>query len=134
MLTTLIAQVPKTLGGDAGKIGSNVPLSGFGPWGNTVYNTAAVAASNFAKILSNLLGIMTIIAGLWFMINLISGGYFYFSAAGSVDKMKSATERIGSSLIGLVVVIAAYAVISLIGGLLGFHILDVEVNIGKITP
>jgi hypothetical protein len=129
----LLAKVTE-LGGVQGKIGDVAPNTGFGPWGSAVFNTAASAAGNFAKILSNLLGIMTIIAGLWFMVNLISGGYFYFSAAGSVDKMKSATERIGSSLIGLIVVIAAYAVISLIGGLLGFRILDVEVNIGKITP
>jgi hypothetical protein len=84
--------------------------------------------------LSNLLGVMTIIAGLWFIFNFFSGAYAYLAAGGSQDKMKEATQRIGNSLIGLVVVIAAYAVISLVGGLLGFSILDLEENIKKIKP
>ncbi|MFH1840546.1 MAG: hypothetical protein ABH807_00070 [Candidatus Shapirobacteria bacterium] len=130
-MIVLIAQKPNPLGQIGGALG-------LGPWGDIVNQVGpknvVPASAKFAGILSNLLGVMTIVAGLWFMINFLSGGYAYLSAAGSSEKMKEATQRIGNSLVGLIVVIAAYAVISLIGGILGFSILDIETNIGKITP
>ena len=133
VLGGLLAQNVRELGGASGQIGCK-PTEGFGPWGDIFTQPAGTAAVKFAGISSNLLGVMTIVAGLWFMVNLLAGGYAYLAAGGATEKMKEATQRIGNSLIGLVVVIAAYAVISLVGGLLGFSILDFEENIKKIKP
>jgi hypothetical protein len=133
VLGGLLAQNVRELGGTSGQIGGK-PAEGFGPWGDIFTQQGGTAATKFAGVLSNLLGVMTIIGGLWFMINLLVGGYNYLAAGESSEKMKEATRQIGNALIGLVVVIASYAVISLISGLVGFKILDVETNIGKIKP
>jgi len=125
---TLLAQRQILLGSIGG-------TDGFGPWGDLFkYNDIPPAASIFVQILSNLLGIMTIVAGLWFLINLITGAYGFLSAGGNQENMTKASQRIGNSLIGLVVVIAAYALTSLLGTLLHFDILNPQTLIPLLKP
>jgi len=92
------------------------------------------ALSLFNKVISNAIGVMTIIAGLWFIFNFIIGAYGYLSAGGNEDGVKKATAKIGQSLTGLVIVIAAYAIISIIGAVLGFDILNPQDIILKLKP
>jgi len=119
-------------GGSLGQIGGN---TGFGPWGNLgSISEIGASAGAFTKILSNVIGVMTIIAGLWFMFQFIIGGYAYMSAGEDPQRMGNATKKITSSLIGLVIVVAAYAIISLIGSMLGFEILNPQNIITKLGP
>lgn len=110
-LSTILLQTP------IGQIGGQ---DGFGPWGDMGTKTIGEATGTFNKILSNVIGVMTIIAGLWFIFQFIIGGYGYMTAGEEPQKMGNATKKITSSLIGLVVIVAAYAVISLVGSILGF--------------
>lgn len=118
---------------DLGTIGGN---QGFGPWGNIAAAGSGVAeaARIFTFTLSRLIGILTVIAGIWFIFNFIAGALSFLSAGGSEEGIKKATARITQSLIGLVVVVAAYAIISLLGALLGFEILNPQDIINKIGP
>jgi hypothetical protein len=68
---------------------------------------------------------MTIIAGIWFIFQFIIAAYGFMAAGGDQQKMANATKKITSSLIGLVVVVVSYAVMSLLGTLLGFKFLNV---------
>jgi len=106
-----------------GQIGGN---DGFGPWGNLGSQGINEATAAFANIISRIIGIMTIIAGIWFIFQFIIGAYSYMTAGGDQQKMTNATKKITSALIGLVVIVTAYAVISLLGELLGFNFLNVE--------
>lgn len=109
-------------GNPLGQIGGDDPS--FGPWGGLGSNTSVnTAAGFFTKIISNVIGVMTIVAGIWFMFQFIAGGYAYMTAGEEPQKMGNATKKLTSSLIGLVVIVAAYAIISLLGSLLGFDIL-----------
>lgn len=121
------------LKGSLGQIGGK-PEEGFGPWGNLGSGTIEGAAGAFTKILSNVIGVMTVIAGLWFMFQFIIGGYGYMTAGEDPQKMGNATKKITSSLIGLVVIVAAYAVISLLGSMLGFDILNPQKIIFNLKP
>lgn len=99
------------------------PAAGFGPWGNIGLPTipdVTQAANAFTSTMSQLIGVLTIIAGIWFIFNFMAGGYAFMTAGGSEDGIKKATAKITQSLIGLVVVVAAYAIISLVSELLGF--------------
>lgn len=117
---------------DLGKLGGG---EGFGPWG-LLGGTKEVgeAASEFTLIISRIIGIMTVVAGIWFFFMIIIGAYGYLSAGGDPKKIETATKKITSALIGLVVIVLAYAFISLIGRMLGFDILNPQDIIKLLGP
>lgn len=123
------------------KTGEGKPLGqiggeeGFGPWGNLgKYTDISQAAGVFTSIISRIIGVMTIVAGIWFIFQFIIGAYGYMTAAGDQQKIANATKKITTALIGLVIIVAAYAIISLLGVLLGFEILHPEKLIPLIGP
>ena len=111
-------------------------IVGPGPWGNMALqgNEVTPAASAFVSIISNIIGIMTIIAGIWFIFQFIIGGYGYMTAGGDPKKMSDAAKKITSAFIGLLVVVAAYAIMSLLGKLLGFEFLKPITIIERLRP
>lgn len=124
----LLAQTETPLGQIGGP-------TGFGPWGDLGKEaTVDVAAGKFSEIISNIIGIMTIIAGIWFIFNFISGAYEFLTAAGNEEKIKKAKLRLTHGIIGLIIVIASYAIISLLGALLGFDILNPQEIIKTLSP
>jgi hypothetical protein len=116
-----------------GQIGGG-PKEGFGPWGNLGSQSINEATNAIAGLMSRGLGVATIIAGLWFLLQFILGGYDYMTAGGDQQKMTNATKKITSALIGLIIVVAAYAVMSLLGELLGFKFLNLGSLIEKLGP
>jgi len=130
-LTPIVfAQTPHDLGPIGGERNT-----GLGPW-SWLFQEEEIssAAEVFAGIISRIIGVMTIIAGIWFIFQFISGGYNYMAAGGDQQKMTNATKRITNSLIGLVVVVAAYAVMSLLGAILGFNFLNIGGIINLLKP
>jgi len=106
---------------DLGRIGGENG-EGFGPFSGV--GDIADAAEKFTSIISKIIGVMTVIAGIFFFFILLAGAFGYLSAGGDPEKIKSATKRIGNGLTGLIVIVLAYALISLIGRMLGLDILD----------
>lgn len=74
----------------------------------------------FASLLSLILGLLTVIGGLWFTIQILIGGLGWLSAGGDKGQVETARKRIQNALTGLIIVVFAYAFISLIGVVLGF--------------
>lgn len=125
---TVFAQQP------LGQIGGE-PEKGFGPWGNLgIFKDVAQAAGYFTDIISRIIGIMTIIAGIWFIFQFIIGAYGYMTAGGDQKRITDSTSKITNALIGLVVIVAAYAIISLLSSLLGFEILKPASMIKLLKP
>lgn len=124
----LAAEVP------LGHIGGQ-PSEGFGPWGTLyLFEDVTTAARAFTTILSRVIGIMTVVAGIWFFFILIIGAFGLLTAGGDPKKIEGATKRISSGLTGLVVIVLAYALISLIGNFLGFDILNPQEIIRQFNP
>jgi len=106
---------------------------GFGPLG-LENNEAFNADSVFVKFLSSTLGLMSIIAIIWFLFLLITGGYGYMTAAGDKGKLESAHKKIISGLVGLLVVVFGIFIIKLIGWLIGIpNILQIPSLFSEIT-
>lgn len=116
---------------DLGPIGGK---DGFGPWGEAGQFKIMVASLAFAKIISNIIGVLTIVAGLWFIFQLISSAIGIMSASGDPKKLETSSASIKNAIIGLVVVVAAYALMSLLGKLLGFEFLNIVDSIKKLGP
>lgn len=98
-------------------------FTGFGPLGNPTGS----GVSTFAKFISSVIGLMTIIAIIWFVFTFITGAIGMIGAGGDKAAVESAKKRITTGLIGLVVVIAAIFIFDLLGKLVGIpDIMDVE--------
>lgn len=106
------------------------PLGGFG----TLGNPGGSGVSIFSNFLSTAIGLMTIIAFIWFAFVFITGAIGIISSGGDKQALENARKRIVSGIIGLVVVVAAIFVIQLVGFLLGIpNILNIGELFSKIT-
>jgi len=102
-------------------LADQIPLGnfqGFGPLGNPL-GTNGIHI--FTKFLSTTIGLMTIIAIIWFIFVLITGAIGWISAGSDKAAVETARKKIANGLIGLVVVIGALFIIDLVGYLLGIN-------------
>lgn len=102
-------------------------FQGIGRLGGDPYELTSKenAIGTFATILTNAIGIMTIIAFIWFLFLLIIGAISYMTAGGDKVKTQNAGKQITGGLIGLVIVVLAIFLIRLVGTLLGIPFLDI---------
>jgi hypothetical protein len=101
-------------------------LEGIGPLGNTtnLLSESGQGAFNlFFKVLSAIVGIMTIVAAIWFVFQFFIGAIQIMASSGDKTKMQEASGRITQAVIGIVIVISAIFLVSLIGNLMGLKIL-----------
>ena len=109
-------------------------IEGIGPLG-LEGRAPAQSTTLFNVFLSTIIGLMTIIAAIWFTFLLITGAISIITSGGDKTKVAEARGKITTAIIGLVVVIAAIFIIQLIGTLLGFNlILNPGEFIQQITP
>ena len=78
--------------------------------------------SQVEAILSNVIGILTLIAGLSFLVYFFLGALNLLTSGGDMERVKKARNFISEGLIGLVITVSAYGVAYLIGTLLGIDI------------
>jgi len=98
-------------------------IIGIGPLGEfTVSESEAV--NLITQVIRNIIGLMTIVAGIWFIFQFIIGGISWLTAGGDKAKIESAQKKITQAIIGLAIVIIAIFIIDLIGTLLGLEILQ----------
>lgn len=90
------------------------------------------AVATFVNILSNIIGVMTIIAIIWFTFVLLTGAIGWLASGGDKTKLQNAQKQITTGIIGLVLVLSATFLIDLIASLVGirdiFSIGDFIVN------
>lgn len=82
-------------------------------------STTQQAGGMVVYILSRVIGFLTVAASLWFLIQILIGGLSWISAGGEKNKLTEARERLTNSFIGLVVVVAAWAILALTGVFFG---------------
>jgi hypothetical protein len=88
-----------------GQIGGG---GGLGPFAGSSDGITGVT-----KIISSVIGLMTIAAGIWFLFHLLIGGFNWMSAGGDKAKLQAARDKITNALIGLIVVVAAWSLLAL---------------------
>ena len=105
-------------------------LHGPGP---TAPATSTGLGESVAHLISVVIGLFTLAAGLWFLFQLILGGYNYMSAGGNKEKAQVASQKITQALIGLVIVVLAIFIINLLGYILNIDFLNVGEVIQNLT-
>lgn len=92
------------------------------------------AAVLFTNFLSKTIGIMTVIAFIWFVFTLFIGAIAWLGSGGDKTKLQNAQKQITNGLIGLLIVISAIFLIKLIGTIFGINILDIGSTIVGLWP
>jgi len=79
--------------------------------------------NTLGKLLSNLLAIGYFIAGVFFLFNLFIGGIQWLNSGGDPKSLESARGRITNAAIGLIIVVAAFAITLIVERVFGIRIL-----------
>lgn len=112
--------------------GTTLPgtINGIGPLGQP-----AGAENRFAQIISSAIGLITIVAFIFFLFTLISGAINIITAGGDKGKLEDARGKITTGVIGVGVVIAGYFIVDLVARILGIpNIFNFAAMINIIAP
>lgn len=102
------------------------PLSGPG------INPGGSGTAAFEKIVGQVIGVLTIFAVIWFVIQVILAGYAFITAQGDPKAVETARKRLTDGVLGLTIVIVAVGLGSLIAALAGIpNVLDLNAMFTK---
>ena len=108
------------------------------PDGNIHINMNApsnLLVTNFGVLLSGAIGLILVISALACFFFLIYGGISWITSGGDKSGVETAQKRIQAAVIGLFVVFAAWALMTIVGGFFGFNIANLIFPTGyKATP
>ena len=93
-------------------------IKGLGNYGFETTNPNT-GPSLFNQIITVTIGLMTLIAFVWFVFLLISGGIAWMSSGGDSGKLAAARGRIVSGVVGLTIIVVAIFLTQIIAELLG---------------
>jgi len=90
-------------------------------------------AGGLVNFITNLISLIILVAGIFTLVNFILAGYGYLSSNSDPQKISAAGNKMLESLIGLIIVAAAF----IIAGLIGFVIFGdqsalIDLNLFKV--
>jgi len=122
-MLTLIAQ--------AADFGTDlVPKEGYG---KNLTPTADSVGLTIENIISNVLGTLTVIGAILFIIYFLWGSVDWITSGGDSGKVTSARNKMVQGAIGLIVLVLAYGLIGLIGTIVGVDVLHLNEQLKSIN-
>jgi hypothetical protein len=103
-----------------GRIGEG---QGLGPFSGIALSQSE-AARKFGGAISAIVGLLTVVAGIYFIFQFVIGGVQWISSGGDKAGIASAQGKITQALIGFVLIAASIAIVKILGQFLGFDILN----------
>ena len=130
----MIVLIAQTIEKSLGTLGGKDPKDpSFGPFGGIAWgDTGKIAGEKLGAAFSAIIGLLTVISSLYFIFQLVTGAVQWISSGGEKSGLQQARDKITNGLIGLVIVVASIAIVSVIGTFLGFDILYVASFLDKI--
>ena len=108
--------IPKAYAQDDEIIGTITPPSRLEKHGSL--EVGGEGGFGLINFLSNILRLISVVAGLWALVNLLLAGIGFISSAGDSEKVSQASSKIWQTLMGLVVIATAYTLAAIIGWIL----------------
>lgn len=100
------------------------PITGIGGYDPNTDAGISGYTSAAEKVISNALAIITITAGVMFMIFFLIGAINWITAGGDEGKVKKAQQFMTGAAIGLIIIGLSYSLSYIIGTVLGYEILN----------
>ena len=76
------------------------------------------------KLISNVLVVLTVVAGISFTLYFLLGGLNWITAGGDKGKIDKAKGMMTNGAIGLIVIVVSYSITWIVGKALGLNILE----------
>ena len=90
-------------------------------------------ADKTAQIISMAIGSITILVAFAFLMYFTLGGFQWITAGADKQKLDMARDRMTNALIGLIITIASYSIIALIGVVFDINFLNIREMLCNIT-
>ncbi len=92
------------------------------------------AAANLELFISNIIGVLTVFAGIFFIVYFVMAALAWVTSGGDAGKLQNARDRMMHGILGLVIVVAAYGIVGLIGSIVGFDLLIPAEKLLELAP
>jgi len=90
--------------------------------------------NNLETFISQLLGILTVVGSVFFIVNMMLAAVNWITAGGDSGKIAKAREAMVQNTIGLIIVVGSYGIIGLIGSVVGLDILQPAAVLQTLVP
>lgn len=115
------------------KLSPDGGFKGFGPLG-LEGQTAYAGGGLLTDFISSAIGIISVIAIIWFVFVLITGAFSFMTAGSDKAAIEAAQKKILNGVIGLAVTVFGVFVIKLIGTVIGLpDILNLNFFLGELS-
>lgn len=94
-------------------------------------NINIIKISNIGQLVSALVGTLLILAALMAFLYLILGGISWITSGGDKAGMETARNKITHAIVGLIIVGAAWAIMTLVQSFLGITIIGGSIDLPK---
>lgn len=106
-------------------------IGGIGPFGDlcerlkgkTPQEQGTGVIVELAKIVSTVVGVVTIVAGLFFFIQFLTAAFAWITSGGDAQNLEKARQKIINALIGLILVVAAISIMGVLEVVFGIPFL-----------
>lgn len=92
------------------------------------------ATTQLELFLSNVLALITILAGLGFLLFFIFGTVQWILAGGDDGRVANARKQMTQAGVGLVITMVAYSIMTIVSRVLGIPFLDMTDALGRLNP
>lgn len=89
---------------------------------------------NIEVIISNIFGFFTIVGAIFFIVYFLIATLDWINSEGDAGKITTARNKMIQGILGLVILVAAYGIIGLIGSIIGIELLEPAKLLEGITP
>lgn len=120
------------------KLAENIPLfppGGYETPGRLGEDPGTNPGFALAQVISIVIGVLTVVAAIWFLFKVISGAIGVISSGGDKGKLANARGDITYGLVGILIVVTATIFVSFILELLGIeNILNISDTLDALAP
>lgn len=95
--------------------------------GLAAFNTADPLTST-EVLFSQIIGFITLLGGMVFIVMFLNGAFKWIAGGEDASKIQKARDLMVQAVIGLIVMVAGYAIIGLVGSVVGFDMLNPAQN------
>lgn len=88
------------------------------------FDTSGIPFTDLGKLLSNTLALLFFFAGLLAFVFIIIGGIQWITAGGDPKAASAARDRITAAVVGLLVVVAAFAITLILNAVFGINLFN----------
>lgn len=107
------------------------PSAGYGAGSATSGNTAA---TNFELLISNVISLLTVVAGIFFLLYFVLGGVNWVNASGDSGKIQKARDQMIQGVLGMIIIAISYGLLGVVGTFVGIDLLHPGVEILNLAP